>query len=151
MMFISSQILLVLLKLSSFIYFPILLSLSLYAQEQSEWVFPTGKARAHDASVTLVINNIYFIITQRPNISFSPSLATTLYLLSLFCQYLKVLLLRFLQPSYWLLLSTDSIILAAGLTRSDRIQGGLSGLHKAGGRANVSVPRRTNHSYSAIG
>ena len=29
------------------------------AQEQSEWVFPTEKARAHDASVTLIINGIY--------------------------------------------------------------------------------------------
>ena len=62
-----------------------------YAQERSEWVFPTEKARAHDASVTLLINDIYFIITRRPNIPLSPSLATTLYLLSLCCQYLKAL------------------------------------------------------------
>ena len=33
---------------------------------QSEWVFPTENARAHDASVTLVIN----IITQRPLLLF---------------------------------------------------------------------------------
>ena len=37
------------------------------------------------------------------------------------------------------------------LNRVGQVPGGLSGLHRAGGRANVGVPRRTNHSYSAIG
>ena len=56
-----------------------------YAQEQSEWVFPTEKACAHDASVMLLINHIYFVITRHPNIPLSPSFATTLYLFSLCC------------------------------------------------------------------
>ena len=35
------------------------------AQEQSEWVFPTEKARAHDASVTLIINGIPYLLAKK--------------------------------------------------------------------------------------
>ena len=59
----------------------------MYAQEQSEWVFPTEKARAHDASVTLTINGTFIIYTIHRQHSLvdhqSTRLPSTLCLLSL--------------------------------------------------------------------
>ena len=42
------------------------------------------------------------------------------------------------QLGSWVLLSTDRLVLAAGLTGPDKFQG-LVGLHQAGGRKNVGV------------
>ena len=58
--------------------------------------------------------------------------------------------LRILQPGYWLLLSTDSLVRAAGLTGSDRFKGAVWAA-QGKNRTNVGVPRRTNHPNSTIG
>ena len=58
-----------------------------YAQEQSEWVFPTEKARAHDASVTLIINGIY--CTYLRYLIYTPTFTVTCYKI-VFAQFVNI-------------------------------------------------------------